>query len=45
MFKKVLIVTVLLVSFASTVSANSLYEVKKGDTVTKIAKLNKVCYQ
>jgi len=42
MFKKVLIVTVLLISFASTASANTLYEVKKGDTLTKIAKLNKV---
>ncbi|MEK3978402.1 NlpC/P60 family protein [Psychrobacillus sp. FSL K6-2836] len=42
MFKKVLIVTVLLTSFASTASANALYEVKKGDTLTKIAKLNKV---
>lgn len=42
MFKKVLMVTVLLVSFASTASANTLYEVKKGDTLTKIAKLNKV---
>ena len=42
MFKKVLIVTVLLVSFASSASANTLYEVKKGDTLSKIAKLNKV---
>ena len=42
MFKKVLIVTVLLISFASTASANTLYEVKKGDTLTKIAKINKV---
>lgn len=42
MFKKVLIVTVLLISFASNASANTLYEVKKGDTLTKIAKLNKV---
>ncbi|WP_277586023.1 C40 family peptidase [Psychrobacillus antarcticus] len=42
MLKKVLIVTVLLISFASTASANTLYEVKKGDTLSKIAKLNKV---
>ncbi|QUG40801.1 C40 family peptidase [Psychrobacillus sp. INOP01] len=42
MFKKVLIVTVLLTSFASAASANTLYEVKKGDTLTKIAKVNKV---
>ena len=42
MFKKVLIVTVLLISFASSASANTLYEVKKGDTLSKIAKLNKV---
>jgi len=42
MFKKVLIVTVLLVTFASSASANTLYEVKKGDTLSKIAKLNKV---
>lgn len=42
MFKKVLIVTVLLTSFATTASANALYEVKKGDTLTKIAKVNKV---
>ncbi|MEK3994168.1 NlpC/P60 family protein [Psychrobacillus sp. FSL K6-2365] len=42
MFKKVLIVTVLLVTFASSASANTLYEVKKGDTLTKIAKINKV---
>ncbi|SDM43518.1 peptidoglycan endopeptidase LytE [Psychrobacillus sp. OK028] len=42
MFKKVLIVTVLLTSFASTASANKFHEVKKGDTLTKIAKSNKV---
>lgn len=42
MFKKVLLVTVLLFSFASTAHANKLYEVKKGDTLTKIAKSNKV---
>ena len=42
MFKKVLIVTVLLISFASSASANTLYEVKKGDTLSKIAKLNKI---
>ncbi|WP_427138375.1 NlpC/P60 family protein [Psychrobacillus psychrodurans] len=42
MFKKVLIVTALLVSFASGASANTLYEVKKGDTLTKIARINKV---
>lgn len=42
MIKKVLIVTVLLISFASSASANTLYEVKKGDTLTKIAKINKV---
>ena len=42
MFKKVLIVSVLLISFASSASANTLYEVKKGDTLSKIAKLNKV---
>lgn len=42
MFKKVLIVTVLLISFASSASANTLYEVKKGDTLSRIAKLNKV---
>lgn len=42
MFKKVLIVTVLLISFASSASANTIYEVKKGDTLSKIAKLNKV---
>ncbi|MER2076749.1 NlpC/P60 family protein [Psychrobacillus psychrotolerans] len=42
MFKKVLIVTVLLISFASSASANTLYEVKKGDTLSKIAKFNKV---
>ena len=42
MFKKVLIVTVLLGTFATTASANTLYEVKKGDTLTKIANVNKV---
>lgn len=42
MFKKVLIVTVLLISFASSASANTLYEVKKGDTLSKVAKLHKV---
>lgn len=42
MFKRVLIVTVLLTSFATTASANALYEVKKGDTLTKIAQVNKV---
>ena len=44
MFKKVLLVTVLLFSFASTAAAstNTLYEVKKGDTLSKIAKANKV---
>ena len=42
MFKKVLIVSVLLISFASSASANTIYEVKKGDTLSKIAKLNKV---
>ena len=42
MFKKVLIVTSLLGTFATTASANTLYEVKKGDTLTKIANVNKV---
>lgn len=42
MFKKVLIVTVMLGTFATTASANTLYEVKKGDTLTKIANVNKV---
>ncbi|MFJ5769146.1 C40 family peptidase [Psychrobacillus sp. NPDC093180] len=44
MFKKVLLVTVLLFSFTSIASASTtvLYEVKKGDTLTKIAKANKV---
>jgi peptidoglycan endopeptidase LytE len=38
----VLIVMVLFFSFATTASASYLYEVKKGDTLTKIAKVNKV---
>ena len=42
MFKKVLIVMVLFFSLATTASASYLYEVKKGDTLTKIAKVNKV---
>ncbi|WP_144509555.1 C40 family peptidase [Bacillus sp. FJAT-22090] len=44
MFKKVLLVTVLFFSFVTTAnaSANTLHEVKKGDTLTKIAKTYKV---
>lgn len=44
MLKKVLLVTVLMFSFASTVSASTdtLYEVKKGDTLSKIAKANNI---
>ena len=42
MYKKVLISTALLISFASTASADTLYEVKKGDTLTKIANTNKI---
>lgn len=44
MFKKVLIVTALTFSFASTAAASTdtLYEVKKGDTLSKIAKVYKV---
>lgn len=44
MFKKVLIVTALTLSFASTAAASTdtLYEVKKGDTLSKIAKVYKV---
>ncbi|MEI4769615.1 NlpC/P60 family protein [Psychrobacillus sp. FJAT-51614] len=42
MFKKVLIVMVLLFTFTTSVSANTLYEVKKGDSLTKIAKQYKV---
>ncbi|TQR17640.1 C40 family peptidase [Psychrobacillus soli] len=44
MLKKVLLVSVLLFTFASTATAssNTLYEVKKGDTLSKIAKANKV---
>lgn len=44
MFKKVLLVTVLFFSFVTTVNASTdtLHEVKKGDTLTKIAKTYKV---
>lgn len=44
MIKKVLIVTALTLSFASTAAASTdtLYEVKKGDTLSKIAKVYKV---
>ncbi|SER65087.1 C40 family peptidase [Psychrobacillus sp. OK032] len=44
MLKRVLLVTVLIFSFVSTAAAstNTLYEVKKGDTLSKIAKANKV---
>lgn len=44
MLKKVLLVTVLLFSFVTTANAsgNNLYEVKKGDSLTKIAKAYKV---
>lgn len=42
MFKKVLIVSVLLFTFTTSASANALYEVKKGDSLTKIAKVYKV---
>ncbi|QFF98195.1 peptidoglycan endopeptidase [Psychrobacillus glaciei] len=44
MFKKVLLVTVLMFSFAATASAstNTLYEVKKGDSLSSIAKTYKI---
>lgn len=42
MFKKVLMITILFFSIATSVNAASLYEVKKGDTLTKIAKTYKV---
>lgn len=44
MFKKVLLVTVLFFLFVTTANASSdtLHEVKKGDTLTKIAKTYKV---
>ncbi|WP_391120394.1 NlpC/P60 family protein [Psychrobacillus sp. L3] len=41
MFKKVLLVAVLMFSFEATASADTLYEVKKGDSLTSIAKTYK----
>lgn len=39
---KVLVITFILFLFASTASASTLYEVKKGDSLTNIAKVHKV---
>ena len=43
--KKVLFVFILLFAFAGEVHANAVYEVKKGDTLSKIAKIHKVTVQ
>lgn len=42
MIKKVVLSSILFLSFSATASANKLYEVQKGDTLTKIAKTHKV---
>ncbi|WP_342600383.1 NlpC/P60 family protein [Psychrobacillus sp. FSL H8-0483] len=42
MRNKVLLITIILLLFATTASASTLYEVKKGDSLTKIAKVHKV---
>lgn len=42
MRKKVLIIAFMLFFITENASASTLYEVKKGDSLTKIAKLHKV---